>query len=75
MPGRVDPLDPFILNGFTSSFRVTRENSRVYLLEPFIETGRVWVYVIRVIRVVNKSCWVTHFASPNYFITSVIMII
>jgi hypothetical protein len=36
VPGRVDPLDPFSLNGFTGSCRVTRENSRVYPLDPFI---------------------------------------
>jgi hypothetical protein len=34
--GCVDPLDPFSLNGFTGSCRVTCENSRVYLLDPFI---------------------------------------
>jgi hypothetical protein len=36
VPGHVDPLDPFSLNGFTGSCRVTRENSRVYPLDPFI---------------------------------------
>jgi hypothetical protein len=36
VPGRVDLLDPFNLNGFTGSCRVTRENSQVYPLDPFI---------------------------------------
>jgi hypothetical protein len=29
-------VDPFSLNGFAGSCRVTRENSRVYPLDPFI---------------------------------------
>jgi hypothetical protein len=34
--GRMDPLDPFNLNGFTGSCRVTCENSQIYPLDPFI---------------------------------------
>jgi hypothetical protein len=36
VPGLHDPLDPLSLNGFAGSCRVTRENSRVYPLDPFI---------------------------------------
>jgi hypothetical protein len=36
IPGRVDLLDPFSINGFTGSCRVTSEFSWVYPLDPFI---------------------------------------
>jgi hypothetical protein len=67
--GQVDPLDPFILNGFTGSCRVTREFSRVYPLDTFIKWG-VYGFVLngsRVNRVINGSCRVTRFANPSYF--------
>jgi hypothetical protein len=62
-----DPLDPFSLNGFTGSCRVTRENSRVYPLDPFIKrvVSGSMLNGSRVIRVVNGSCRVTRFASPK----------
>jgi hypothetical protein len=65
--GQVDPLDLFILNGFTGSCRVTREFLRVYPLDPFIKrvvSGSV-LNESRVNRVVNGSCRVTRFASPT----------
>jgi hypothetical protein len=36
VPGRVDLLDPFSLNEFMGLCQVTRKNSRVYPLDPFI---------------------------------------
>jgi hypothetical protein len=63
--GQVDPLNPFILNGFTGSCRVTREFSRVYPLDTFIKrvVSGSMLNGSQVNRVVNGSCRVTRFAS------------
>ena len=67
MSGHVDPLDPFSVNGFTGSCRVTREFSRVNPLDPFIKRV-VFEFGLNGSQVVTGrkrvDLW-TRFASPS----------